>query len=108
MSMPRISLTVFFLAALSVAMIPVNAAADNTVSPNLFTQYINRIIWVDWHSGGKSYTTEGTLQTVFPEQNCISLMVRRKFPEEILKFDGSRILYINLSSIDAFEIRLPD
>jgi hypothetical protein len=108
MSVIRRAFTGLILATFFIGMIPASVSAENSISPDLFKEHINRIIWIDWHSGGKSYSTEGTLQTVQPEQNCISLIIRRKFPDEVLKFEGSRILYINLSSIDAFEIRLPE
>ncbi len=108
MSNARSLFACFILAMFLTTLIPATVSADNNISPDLFKQYLNHIIWIDWHSGGKSYSTEGTLQMVHPVQNCISVIVRRKFPEEILRFEGSRILYINLSSIDAFEIRLPE
>ena len=99
----RIS-TVFILLSLT---FPSNALADNIIAPDVFQPYINRIIWVSWHSGGKSFETEGTLKEVIGDHNCISLVVRAKFPDEQIRYEGERVLYINLSVIDAFEIRKP-
>jgi hypothetical protein len=84
-----------------------NALADNIIAADVFQPYINRIIWVSWHSGDKSFETEGTLKEVIGDHNCISLIVRTKFPDEQSKFEGERVFYINLSAIDAFEIRKP-
>lgn len=106
MSMPKTALAGFILMMVLSILFPNNATAENNISADLFKQYTSRIIWVDWHSGEKSYSTEGTLQTVYPEQNCIGLLIQRKFAGEALTFDGTRILYISISAIDAFEIRL--
>ncbi len=81
--------------------------AQNTIAADLFQPYLNRIIWVNWHSGDKSFETEGTLKEVIGDHNCISLTVRAKFAGEEIRFEGDRILYISLSVIDAFEIRKP-
>ena len=108
MSIAKKALAGFVLALFLTVMVPADLFADSNISPDLFKQYINHIVWIDWHSGGKSYTTEGTLKTINPEQNSISVIIRQKSPDEVVKFEGSRILYINLSSIDAIEIRLPE
>ncbi len=84
-----------------------HAFAQNTVAADVFEPYVNRIIWVTWHSGSKSFETEGTLKEVIGDHNCINLIVRAKFADEETRFEGDRILYINLSAIDAFEIRKP-
>lgn len=84
-----------------------NVLAGNIIAADVFQPYINRIIWVSWHSGDKSFETEGTLKEIIGDHNCISLLVRAKFPNEENRFDGDRVLYINLSAIDAFEIRKP-
>ncbi len=84
-----------------------NAFTQNTVAADVFEPYVNRIIWVTWHSGSKSFETEGTLKEVIGDHNCINLIVRSKFAGEEIRFEGDRILYINLSAIDAFEIRKP-
>jgi len=84
-----------------------NAFAQNTIAVDIFQPYVNRIIWVNWHSGDRSFETEGTLSEVVGNANCIRLTVRKKFPDETVSFEGERILYINLSAIDAFEIRKP-
>ncbi len=81
--------------------------AQNTFADDVFEPYVNRIIWVTWHSGDKSFETEGTLKEVIGDHNCINLIVRAKFGGEEIRFEGDRILYINLSAIDAFEIRKP-
>jgi hypothetical protein len=108
MSMSRTALAGFILVMFLSILLPNNVAAENNISADFFKQHTSRIIWIDWHSGEKSYSTEGTLQTVHPEQNCIGLLIKRKFAGEALDFDGTRILYINISAIDAFEIRLHD
>jgi hypothetical protein len=84
-----------------------SAFPQNTIAPDAFQPNINRIIWVNWHSGDKSFETEGTLREVIADHNCISITVRVKFPDEEIRFAGERILYINISAIDAFEIRMP-
>lgn len=83
------------------------ASAGDAIAADVLQPYVNRIIWVNWHSGDKSFETEGTLKEVTGNNNCISLAIRTKFPGETIKFEGERILYINLSAIDAFEIRKP-
>lgn len=108
MSLRKVTLAVITLAATLILSVPADVDAGDGISPDLFKQYVNRIVWIDWHSGGKSYETEGTLKLVYAEQNCISLAIRQKSPDDIVKFEGSRILYINLSSIDAFEVRMPE
>lgn len=100
---PRISIVVILLSL----MFSSNALADNIIAADVFQPYINRIIWVSWHSGSKSFETEGTLKEIIADHNCIGLIVRAKFPDEEIRFDGERVLYINLSVIDAFEIRKP-
>lgn len=100
---PRISTVVILLSL----MFSSNALADNIIAADVFQPYINRIIWVSWHSGSKSFETEGTLKEIIGDHNCISLIVRAKFPDEEIRFEGERMLYINLSVIDAFEIRKP-
>lgn len=100
---PRISTVVILLSL----MFASNALADNIIAADVFQPYINRIIWVNWHSGSKSFETEGTLKEIIGDHNCISLIVRAKFPDEEIRFEGERMLYINLSVIDAFEIRKP-
>lgn len=100
---PRISAAVILLSLMFFS----NALADNIIAADVFQPYVNRIIWVSWHSGDRSFETEGTLNKVIGDHNCISLIVRAKFPEEKIQFEGERVLYINLSAIDAFEIRKP-
>jgi len=100
---PKISALIILLSLLFYS----NAFAQNTIAPDVLQPYVNRIIWVNWHSGGKSFETEGTLKEVVGNYNCISLTVRAKLPDETIRFEGERILYINLSAIDAFEIRKP-
>lgn len=101
--MPKISALIILLSL----MFSSNTLADNIIAPDVFQPYINRIIWVSWHSGDKSFETEGTLKEIIGDHNCISLIVRAKFPDEEIRFEGERVLYINLSVIDAFEIRKP-
>ncbi len=100
---PRISTVVILLSLMFFS----NALADNIIAADVFQPYINRIIWVSWHSGDKSFETEGTLKEIIGDHNCISLTVRAKFADEEIRFEGERVLYINLSAIDAFEIRKP-
>ncbi|MEE8417483.1 MAG: hypothetical protein V3S06_02365 [candidate division Zixibacteria bacterium] len=100
---PKISASIILLSILFCS----NGFAQNTIAPDILQPNVNRIIWVNWHSGDKSFETEGTLREVIPDYNCISLTVRVKFPNEEIRFEGERILYINLSAIDAFEIRMP-
>ncbi len=102
-TIPKISAAIILLSILSFS----NAFAQNTIAPDVLQPYVNRIIWVNWHSGDKSFETEGTLREVIPGYNCISLTVRAKIPDEEIRFEGERILYINLSAMDAFEIRKP-
>ncbi len=102
-TIPKISAAIILLFILFYS----NAFAQNTIAPDVLRPYVNRIIWVNWHSGDKSFETEGTLREVIPDYNCISLTVRVKFPDEEIQFEGERILYINLSVIEAFEIRNP-
>lgn len=101
---PKISALIMLLFLLFYS----NVFAQNTIAPDVLQPYVNRIIRVNWHSGGKSFETEGTLKAILGNQNCISLTVRTKFPDEIIRFEGERIFYINLSAIDAFEIRKPE
>lgn len=102
--MPKISALIILLSL----MFSSNALADNIIAADVFQPYINRIIWVTWHSGDKSFETEGTLKEIIGDHNCISLIVRAKFPDEQIRFEGERVLYINISVIDAFEIRRPE
>lgn len=100
---PGISTVVILLSL----MFSSNVLAANIIAADVFQPYINRIIWVSWHSGDKSFETEGTLKEVIRDHNCISLVLKAKFPGEEIRFEGERVLYINLSAIDAFEIRKP-
>lgn len=107
MKNPKVIPKIFAMIMLLSLLFCSNAFAQNTIAADVFQPYINRIIWVNWHSGDKFFETEGTLKEVVANQNCISLSVRKKFPDETVSFEGERILYINLSAIDAFEIRKP-
>ena len=100
---PKISAVIMLLSLLLYS----DAFGQNSFAADVLQPYVNRIIWVNWHSGGMSFETEGTLKEVVGDHNCISLTVRTKFPDEIIRFEGERILYINLSAIDAFEVRKP-
>jgi hypothetical protein len=106
----RISETITGISAviilLSLTLCP-DALAGDAIAADVLQPYVNRIIWVNWHSGSMSFESEGTLKEVIGNNNCISLAIRTKFPGETIKFEGDRILYINLSAIDAFEIRKP-
>ncbi len=107
MKFPKFILAISTIIISLSPLVPSNAFAQNTIAPDAFQPNINRIIWVNWHSGDKSFETEGTLREVIPDHNCISITVRAKFPDEEIRFEGERILYINISAIDAFEIRMP-
>ena len=88
-------------------ILPPDVLAGEAIAVEALQPYVNRIIWINWHSGAKSFETEGTLREVIGDHNCISLTIRSKFPGETIKFEGERVLYISISAIDAFEIRMP-